>query len=111
MVDSAIVASGPYPKGASQAHGLGAAAKEIAFIDPAVSDVHGRLGPDLDPTPLNRAEPAPRQMANALAGRQGLNAIHIIAHGAWRFAVRRDACADDDRCGVRRSGMSEGAGQ
>jgi hypothetical protein len=45
MVDSAIVASGPYPKGASQAHGLGAAAKEIAFIDPAVSDVHGRLAP------------------------------------------------------------------
>jgi hypothetical protein len=82
MVDSAIVASGPYPKGASQAHGLGAAAKEIAFIDPAVSDVHGRLGPDLDPTPLNRAEPAPRQMANALAGRQSLDAIHIIAHGA-----------------------------
>jgi len=31
MVDSAIVASGPYLKGASQAHALGAAAKEIAF--------------------------------------------------------------------------------
>ena len=82
MVDSAIVASGPYPKGASQAHALGATAKEIAFIDPAVSDVHGRLAPGPRSNPLNRAEPAPRQMANALAGRQGLDAIHMIAHGA-----------------------------
>ena len=39
---------------------------------------------------LNAAEPAPRQIAAALSGRAGLDAIHIIAHGApgeLRFAA------------------------
>ena len=93
MVNSAIVASGPYPKGASQAHALGATVKEIAFIDPAVSDVHvllAGLRRDVQPILLNATEPAPRQMAAALGGRRGFDAIHIIAHGApgeVRFAA------------------------
>ena len=48
------------------------------------------LRPDVQPILLNAAEPAPRQMASALAGRGGLDAIHIIAHGApgeVRFAA------------------------
>jgi hypothetical protein len=85
MVDAAIVVSGPYPKGASQAHALGATAKEIAFIDPAVSDVHvllAGLRPDVEPILLNATEPAPAQMARALVSYRDIEAIHVIAHGA-----------------------------
>jgi len=94
MVDSAIVGSRQYLEGTSQADALGAAAAtEIAFIDPAVSDVRvllAGLSPDVQPIMLNAAEPAPRQIAAALSGRAGLDAIHIIAHGApgeVRFAA------------------------
>ena len=58
---------------------------EVAFIDPAVADLDvllGGLRPEVEPILLNATEPAPRQMARALAGRRGLEAIHIIAHGA-----------------------------
>ena len=85
MVDSAIVAIGPHLRSASLGHAAGAATREIAFIDPAVSDVHvllAGLRPNVRPILLNTAESAPRQMASALAGCQGLGAIHIIAHGA-----------------------------
>jgi hypothetical protein len=59
--------------------------REIAFIDPAVADVDvllAGLRPDVEPILLDAAEPAPRQMARALAGRRSLDAIHVIAHGA-----------------------------
>ena len=85
MVDSAIVAVGPRLRSASLGHAAGAATREIAFIDPAVSDVHvllTGLRPNVRPILLDTAELAPRQMARALAGCQGLDAIHIIAHGA-----------------------------
>src|ERR1700722_13376893 len=92
--DSAIVGSRQYLEGTSQADALGAAAAtEIAFIDPAISDVRvllAGLSPDVQPIMLNAADPAPRQMAAALSGRAGLDAIHIIAHGApgeVRFAA------------------------
>jgi hypothetical protein len=58
---------------------------EVAFIDPAVADVDvllGGLRSEVEPILLNATEPAPRQMASALAGRRDLEAIHIIAHGA-----------------------------
>lgn len=60
-------------------------ATEVAFIDPAVTDLDvllGGLRPEVEPILLNATEPGPRQMARALAGRGGLEAIHIIAHGA-----------------------------
>lgn len=59
--------------------------REIAFIDPAVSDVHvlvAGMRPGVEPILLNATEPTSRQMARALAGRDGLEAIHVIAHGA-----------------------------
>ena len=61
------------------------AAKEIAFIDPAVSDVEvllAGLRAGVHPILLNTVEPVPRQIASALAGCRSLDAIHIIAHGA-----------------------------
>ncbi|MGY8638125.1 Ig-like domain-containing protein, partial [Bradyrhizobium sp. 14AA] len=58
--------------------------REIAFIDPGVDDVVTLLNgmrPDVEPILLNDYEPAPRQMARAVQGREGLEAIHVIAHG------------------------------
>src|SRR5690348_17779250 len=58
---------------------------EIAFIDPAVTDVDvllAGLRPDVAGIVLNAAEPAPAQMARWLAGHHNLQAVHIIAHGA-----------------------------
>jgi Hint domain/Domain of unknown function (DUF4347) len=91
--DAAVASICPNPKDVSRAQAAAVAAREIAFIDPAVSDVHvllAGLRPDVQPILLNAAEPAPRQMAAALRGRAGLDAIHIIAHGApgeVRFAA------------------------
>jgi hypothetical protein len=58
---------------------------EIAFIDPAVTDVDALLAglrPGIEGIVLNAAEPAPAQMARWLAGHDNLQAVHIIAHGA-----------------------------
>src|SRR5690242_5599268 len=58
---------------------------EVAFIDPGVSDADmllAGLRPGIDGIVLNTVDPAPQQMARALAGRQGLKAVHVIAHGA-----------------------------
>ncbi|WP_156528463.1 Ig-like domain-containing protein, partial [Bradyrhizobium stylosanthis] len=59
--------------------------REIAFIDPGIDDLQTLLGgmrPDVEAVLLNDHEPAPRQMARAVQGREGLfDAIHVIAHG------------------------------
>ena len=58
--------------------------REIAFIDPGVDDLLTLLAgirPDVEPILLTADEPAPRQMARAVKGREGLEAIHVIAHG------------------------------
>jgi hypothetical protein len=58
--------------------------REIAFIDPGVDDLQTLLKgirPDVEPILLTVDEPAPRQMARAVRGREGLEAIHVIAHG------------------------------
>src|SRR5262249_27762245 len=39
------------------------------------------IRPDVEAILLSNDEPAPRQMACALRGREGLEAIHVIAHG------------------------------
>ena len=58
--------------------------REIAFIDRNVDDLITLLAgirPDVEPILLSDDEPAPRQMARAVKGRPGLDAIHVIAHG------------------------------
>ena len=58
---------------------------EVLFIDPAVADIPAILAglrAGVQPVLLDAARPAAAQMAAALAGRQGLAAVHIIAHGA-----------------------------
>jgi hypothetical protein len=59
--------------------------REIVFVDPAVADcdtILSNLRPGVEAILLDTSRPAARQMAVALAGRRGLDAIHIIAHGA-----------------------------
>src|SRR5919198_2055022 len=59
--------------------------REIAFIDRGVDDLATLLAgirPDVEPILLSNDEPAPRQMARAVQGREEqLDAIHVIAHG------------------------------
>ena len=68
-------------------------AAEILFVDPAISDLATLLGgvrPGVEAIVLDPVRPAARQLAAALAGRSGLDAVHIVAHGApgrVRFAA------------------------
>jgi hypothetical protein len=58
---------------------------EVLFVDPAVDDlatILGNLRPEVEAIVLDRVRPAARQIATALEDRQGLGAVHVIAHGA-----------------------------
>src|SRR5438105_2361552 len=58
---------------------------EFAVIDPGVSDLGTLLQglrPEIEAVVLNAERSAAAQIADRLAGRHGLRAIHIIAHGA-----------------------------
>ncbi|WFU38082.1 VCBS domain-containing protein [Bradyrhizobium sp. CB82] len=58
--------------------------REIVFIDQGVDDLGTLLDgirSDVEPLLLSSDEPAVRQMARAVRGRKGLQAVHIIAHG------------------------------
>src|SRR5690348_15866953 len=60
-------------------------ASEILFVDPSVSDLEtilGNLRPEVHAIVLNERWPAARQTAAALEGREWLDAVHVIAHGA-----------------------------
>ncbi|ODA95214.1 hypothetical protein BFX40_21645 [Mesorhizobium sp. SEMIA 3007] len=62
-----------------------AGASEILFVDPSVSDlgtILANLRPEVEAIVLDANRPAARQMALALEGRDGLDAVHVIAHGA-----------------------------
>ena len=62
-----------------------AAAQEIAFVDPGVSDLATLLRSlrgEVRPIILDPIGDPVRQMADALADASGLRAVHIIAHGA-----------------------------
>jgi len=64
--------------------GAATTTREIAFIDRNVDDLAALLAalrPDVQPILLSGDEPAPRQMARAVLGRDGLAAIHVVAHG------------------------------
>jgi hypothetical protein len=73
------------PQGLSQQDAAVTHFSEILFIDPAVSDIDVLLAgvrPGVEAIVLDAERPAARQMAVALADRRGLDAVHIIAHGA-----------------------------
>jgi hypothetical protein len=58
---------------------------EILFVDPSVSDLDvilGNLRPEVEAIVLDGDKPAARQMAVALEARRGLDAVHVISHGA-----------------------------
>ena len=62
-----------------------AGASEILFVDPTVPDlgtILANLRPEVEAIQLDAKRPAARQMAQALEGRDGLDAVHVIAHGA-----------------------------
>src|SRR5229473_6288346 len=70
----------PLPRGLVMAH-----KSEVLFIDPAVSDIKtvlAGLRPGVDAVLLKSGRPAAQQMAETLACRRDLAAIHVIAHGA-----------------------------
>src|ERR1700719_2666529 len=61
------------------------APREILFVDPGVSDIEtllGHLRPEVEAILLDPGRPAAHQIAGAVAGHHGLDAVHVIAHGA-----------------------------
>jgi len=62
----------------------GAAASQVVFVESSVAESHVLLNgllPDIDGVLLDANGDGLRQMATFLAGRQGLDAIHVVAHG------------------------------
>jgi Domain of unknown function (DUF4347) len=58
---------------------------EMLFVDASVDDLEtilGNLRPGVEAVVLDRAAPPARQIAVALHGVRGLDAVHVIAHGA-----------------------------
>jgi hypothetical protein len=58
---------------------------EMLFVDASVDDlatILGNLRPGVEALVLDRAAPPARQIAVALHGVRGLDAVHVIAHGA-----------------------------
>jgi hypothetical protein len=58
---------------------------EMLFVDASVDDlatILGNLRPGVEAVVLDRAAPPARQIAVALHGVRGLDAVHVIAHGA-----------------------------
>ena len=62
-----------------------ARASEILFVDPSISDLETVLSnvrPEVQAILLDGCQAPTAQMAAALRGHEGLDAVHIIAHGA-----------------------------
>jgi hypothetical protein len=60
-------------------------ATEILFIDPSASDIgtiFGSLRAGVEAILLHPARPASSEIAAGLAGREALEAVHVVAHGA-----------------------------
>ena len=58
---------------------------EVAFVDPTVPDYQSLIagmGPNVQIVMLDGGQDGVEQMAAALSGRTGIDAIHIISHGA-----------------------------
>src|SRR3954470_11027401 len=59
--------------------------REIAFIDPAISDIDmliASIRPDFAVIILKSIEPAVLQIAHSLMGCRDLSTIHVISHGS-----------------------------
>lgn len=59
--------------------------RSVVFIDPGVAGwqtLAAGAGPGVEVVPLDPARDALEQMADTMAGRQGVEAIHVISHGA-----------------------------
>jgi hypothetical protein len=57
---------------------------EVAFVDPTVPDYQALLAgmdPNIEVIMLNGGQDGIEQMASALSGRTGIDAIHLISHG------------------------------
>ena len=89
-------------------------ASEIAFIDPAVDDIATileGLRPEVEALILDREHPVSRQIADALAGKKDLDAVHVIAHGApgrvsfaaGEWSAETLAGAADDLAAIRKA--------
>lgn len=95
-----------------------AMASELVFVDPIVSDlgtILRNLRPEVEAIVLDAQRPAARQMALALEGRDDLDAVHIIAHGApgrVSFAAGEWSAQtlDDDALDLAAIGRALGAG-
>jgi hypothetical protein len=77
---------------------------EIFFVDPSVSALEtilGSLCPEVEAIVLDRARPAARQIAEALADRRDLTAVRVIAHGEATLSSRSPHPEQRDR--IRRS--------
>jgi hypothetical protein len=74
--------------------------REIVFVDPGISDLDTLLQgvrPGIETHLLTTDEPALVQMARAVAGRGGLEAIHVISHGKpGEVSFSAGAVATDD---------------
>ncbi|MER8570286.1 DUF4347 domain-containing protein [Mesorhizobium sp. M0924] len=92
-------------------------ASELLFVDPSVADlgtILGNLRPKVEAILLDAERPAARQMALALEGRGGLDAVHVIAHGApgrVSFAAGDWSAGtlDDDEVDLATIGLALGA--
>ena len=98
----------PNPKDSSMTR-----TNEIAFVDPSISNLDALLRgmrPGVEAIVLDPARPAARQIAQALTGRIGLEAVHVVAHGspgrvelsggAWTRESLADQADDFSRIGL-----------
>ena len=62
----------------------GESATEVVFVDPTVPDYQtlvAGMGPNVDVVVLDASRDGVEQIAESLAGRSGIDAIHLISHG------------------------------
>ena len=83
---------------------------EMLFVDASIDDlatILGNLRPGVEAVVLDRAVPPARQIAVALHGVRGLDAVHVIAHGApgrVSFAAGLWSVVPGCTCRTRRAG-------
>ena len=90
---------------------------EIAFIDPAITDIDALLSglrPDVEAIILSRTDPAVAQMARAVERQTDIGAIHVIAHGlpgevSFAAGALSVETIDDEAAGLRDLGAALGA--
>ena len=65
-------------------YNLGESRSEVVFVDPTVpnyQDLLSGMDPNVEVIMLDGGQDGVEQMANALSGRTGIDAIHVISHG------------------------------